>query len=455
MSTFVLLFPFCCSEFYKKSKDPEIPYFNNHFMPEKFDVLIVGAGPAGITTALKLAGSGLKIAIIDKAQFPREKTCGDGLTLDVMNQLPLVSESLAEAFRNFPKKLPSYEAVLFSPDLRHVTIPFRIKSENKPIFTCQRSDFDNLLFGQLKQHENISVFENCKAQKIQITDKHVVISSDEFIFEGSIVVGSDGANSLVSRQMGLKRIPKEQTAVGLTAYYTGLKPLNEKNPIELYLFRDIMPGYLWIFHLGDGKANVGIGMLSSAITTKGIDIKKKFNELMSANPLKDRFVNANCENGIKGHILPLGFDRRPISGNRFLLAGDAAALIEPLTGEGVGNAIRSGRVAAEHILNCFETKDFSATFNKAYDKEVYRRVIPEFKMYNLVQKFIKYPSLLNFVIGSTYSYPSLEDAFNDAFIHLQTSSLKSKLVFTAKIFYIFTLKNLFVTVFGKKRTNEI
>ena len=109
-------------------------------MPEKYDVLIIGAGPAGVTTALKLAGSGLKIAIFDKDQFPREKTCGDGLTLDVINQLSLVSDRLADEFLKFSKKLPSYEALLFSPDFSRIRIPYLMKNENKPIYTCRRMD---------------------------------------------------------------------------------------------------------------------------------------------------------------------------------------------------------------------------------------------------------------------------------------------------------------------------
>ncbi len=424
-------------------------------MTERFDVLVVGAGPAGVTTAIRLADSGLKIAIIDKARFPREKTCGDGLTLDVMNQLSLVSESLETSFRDFPDKLPSYEAFMFSPDLRHVRIPFRLKLENKPFYTCHRIDFDNLLFQQLKQHDTIHVFENCKVQKVELLGDHVVIAADKYIFECKLVVGADGANSVVARQMGVPRIPNEQLAVGLTAYYSGLQPLNQNNPIEIYFFRDILPGYLWIFHHADGKANVGIGMLASAITKKGIDLKKKFSELLSGELLRNRFLNATCKGGIKGHVLPLGAGRRPVSGNRFLLTGDAAGLIEPLTGEGVGNAIRSGRVASEHIINCFKADNFSSDFNKAYDKEIYRRLMPEFRMNNIVQKVMQYPFLVNYIIGSAYSHEKLENAFNDAFIYLQTNTLKSKILFFLKMLYIFTLLNLVVSIFGKSKSKEL
>jgi menaquinone-9 beta-reductase len=139
--------------------------------------------------------------------------------------------------------------------------------------------------------------------------------------------------------------------------------LNENNPIEIYFLKDILPGYFWIFHLPGGKANVGMGMLASAVINQGINFKQKFDELICNEPLRSRFKYATRNGEIKGHMLPLGFDKRIISGNRFLLTGDAAALIDPLTGEGVGNAMRSGRVAVAHILECFRTGIFSAEFN--------------------------------------------------------------------------------------------
>jgi flavin-dependent dehydrogenase len=242
--------------------------------------------------------------------------------------------------------------------------------------------------------------------------------------------------------MAIRRIPKKQLAVGLTAYYSGLQPLGDKNPVEMYFFRDILPGYLWIFHLGNGTANVGLAMLSSSITNKGIDLKKKFGELLSGEPLKTRFLTARREGEIKSRILPLGFDKRAISGERFLLTGDAAGLTEPLTGEGVGNALRSGRVASEHILSAFNSNNFSATFNKAYDNEIYRRVMPDFKMNNRLQKLIGHPFLLNFITGSIHKHEDLEKAFNNALIHLQQPSAKSKLLFILKTAYIFTLLKL-------------
>lgn len=421
-------------------------------MPLKFDVLIIGAGPAGSSTALKLAKSGLKIAVFEKEVFPREKTCGDGLTLDVVNQLSDVSASLNEAFKRFPKKQESHEAMLFSPDFSRMRIPFRHKQQSQPFYTCRRIDLDHLMYQQLKQHENISVFENCKVQKIEIQDERVLLLANDSFFEGNMLVGADGANSMFFRTMKMNRIQKEHQAVGLTCYYSGIDPLNQNNPIEIYFLKDILPGYLWIFHLPGGMANVGIGMLASAIAKQKINLKQKFEDLLAADPFKSRFLKAKREGLVKGHTLPLGFDKRIISGKRFLLAGDAASLIDPFTGEGVGNAIRSGRVAADHIADCFMKNDFSADFNKKYDIEIYRKLMPEYKMNHAIRNLCRYPWLLNYVFGAVDRYPELEKNLNLAFFELQSNTVQSKIVFIYKTLAIFSFQRLFVSIFGKRRT---
>lgn len=405
-----------------------------------------------MSTALKLASSGLKIAIFDKAVFPREKTCGDGLTLDVINQLSDVSESLNKAFKLFPKKLESNEAMLFSPDFSKIRIPFHYKQESKPLYTCRRIDFDHLMFQQIKEHENITVFENCKAQKVEFEESRVLLTANEMLFEGSIIVGADGANSMLIRQMKLKRIQKENQSVGLTTYYRGISPLNHNNPIEIYFLKDILPGYLWIFHLPDGKSNVGVGMPASDIIKQKINLKKKFEDLLASEPFRSRFSEATRESDVKGHTLPSEHSKRTISGTRFLLTGDAAALIDPFTGEGVGSAIRSGRVAAEHILACFKVRDFSANYNKKYDNEIYRRLLSEYKMNHTIQKLCRYPWLLNYIFSSVDKYPELEKKLNLAFLKLQSNTVESKIIFVYKTLAIFSTHRLFVSIFRKRRT---
>ncbi|MBA4057939.1 MAG: geranylgeranyl reductase, partial [Marivirga sp.] len=308
-------------------------------MQEKeFDVLIVGSGPAGAVTAMELGKAGLSVAILDKATFPRDKTCGDALSVDVVNQLSILSENLASSFDKFPGKVSSYGVKIFSPDNKHVDIPFKHDGDKKCGYICKRFDFDNLLVQQLKEFSSVKAISSCTVQRIETSEKHNLIHTPEGVFKASIVIGADGAQSIVSKSLGTYKPDRKHYSGGLRIYYEGVSRFHEDHFIELYFFRQILPGYLWIFPLPDNKANVGIGMLSSEISKKKINLTKTLKELLANHPLlKERFADAKPIETVKGYGLPLGSLKRKISGERFLLVGDAASLIDPFTGEGIGN----------------------------------------------------------------------------------------------------------------------
>ena len=123
--------------------------------------------------------------------------------------------------------------------------------------------------------------------------------------------------------------------------------------------------------------------------------------------------------------------KRKISGDRFLLLGDAASLIDPFTGEGIGNAIRSGRVAAEHIVNAFKANDFSPSSNQAYDNEIYRRMWPELKMSRALQNLCRYPRLFNSVVNKANKSPHIHDVLVGAL----AQSTKKKTLLRPAFYY--------------------
>jgi menaquinone-9 beta-reductase len=402
-------------------------------LEQKFDAVIVGAGPAGSSCAIKLAQSGLKVALLDKSTFPRDKTCGDALSTDVVNQLPMLSETLAADFATFTKKLPSYGVKIFSPDHRYIDIPFINKGNKSNGFISERIHFDNFLFQHVKSYSNIHVFENCTVNKAEVKSEkvHVATSLGEFTCE--IVVGADGAHSVVSKYLSNIKVEKKHYSAGLRIYYEGVSSFHNENFIELHFFKDILPGYLWIFPLADNKANVGIGMLSSTVSKKKVNLKETLQTLLQTHPhIKERFKNAKPLETVKGYGLPLGSKKRNISGERFLLTGDAAALIDPFSGEGIGNAIRSGRVAADHIKRCFDENNFSASFNKAYDKEIYKRMWNEFKISRTLQWLTNFPLLFNFVINRANNSKYLQNFMIEA---LASVEKKKKLLIKPAFYY--------------------
>ncbi len=282
---------------------------------KKFDVVIVGAGPAGASCAIKLGSAGLKVALLDKATFPRDKTCGDALSVDVINQLAMLSDKLATDFTALENKIPSYGVKIFSPDHQCFDIPFVHKNVKSCAYISPRLDFDNFLFQHVKNYPNISIFENCGVEKITQRESKNNIHTKSGIFECDIAIGADGAHSVISRNIGDIKVDKKHHSAGLRIYYEGVTSFHEEGFIELHFFKEILPGYLWLFPLADNKANVGIGMLSSVVAKEKVDLKKILQKLITTHPnLKDRFENAKPLETIKGYGLPLGSKKKKYFG---------------------------------------------------------------------------------------------------------------------------------------------
>ncbi|MEO7537232.1 MAG: geranylgeranyl reductase family protein [Ferruginibacter sp.] len=397
-----------------------------------FDVIIVGAGPSGTACAIKLADSGLNVALLDKASFPRDKTCGDALSVDVINQLPMLADGLVAEFEALENKIPSYGVKIFSPDHNYVDIPFIHKNEKSCGYISPRMNFDNLLFQHAKQYSNIHIFENCGVNTVAVKKENVEIETSLGTFSAEMVIGADGAHSVVAKQLADIKVEKEHYSAGLRVYYEGVADFHAENYIELHFFKSTLPCYLWVFPLAENKANVGIGMLSSIVSKKKLNLKEILQDLLKTHPhLKARFENAKPLETIKGYGLPLGSKKRNISGERFLLTGDAAALIDPFTGEGIANALRSGRVAAAHSIACFEQRNFSAAFNKQYDKEIYHRMWKEFKISSTLQRLVSYPRLFNFVIRKARQSKYMQKVLIDALANIE----KKKKILLRPAFY--------------------
>lgn len=397
--------------------------------------MIIGAGPAGAACVMSLKDSGLSIAVLDKAGFPRDKTCGDALSVDVVNQLSLLSKDLADTFRSYPSKTPSFGVKIHAPDQGYVEIPFVHKGLEKCGYICTRVDFDNLLFQHVKLQANVCHFEHCRVDKIEVQKDSTTVHTSNGTFIGKIIVGADGAQSIVAKQLG-SRADRMQNSAGLRIYYEGVSSFHKDQYIELFFLKEILPGYVWVFPLPDNKANVGIGMLTADISRKGINLKETLATILMNHPqLKERFRSARPLETAKGFGLPLGSAKRKISGERFLLTGDAASLIDPFTGEGIGNALRSGRVAAQHVQKCFACNNFSASFNLDYDREIYDRMWKELKISKTLQRLARFPWLFNFVVKKSNQNNHVRQMLIDALAQVDKKKLLALPGFYYRLFF--------------------
>jgi len=428
----------------------------------EFDVIIVGAGPSGIIAAMQLAKQDLKILLLEKEVFPRDKTCGDALSVDVSNQFEMIDIGLAKRFESLTTKVPSYGVKIVAPNQQFIDIPFVHKGKKKCGHICKRIDFDHFLCKELRQFQNITIIENSKVVDIDVSDEFVLVKTKELLhqdtqsstktheennqrkstksagktYKSKIILGADGAQSIVDKILSNNKIDLNHYSAGLRVYYKNVTNFHKENFIELHFFKAILPGYLWIFPLPNNEANIGIGMLSSQVSKKKINLKKTLTSLLKTHPnLKTRFQNAEALEKVKGFGLPLGSKKREISGNRFLLLGDAAGLIDPFSGEGIANAIRSGRVAAMHIENCFEASDFSAKQNKAYDNEIYHRMSKEFKISRTLQNLCKYPILFNFVVNKANKNRALHNFLTETLEDVDKKKMLTKPSFYYRLLF--------------------
>lgn len=387
------------------------------------NVLIVGAGPAGSTLSLFLCRKNIPHLIIDKAIFPRDKVCGDALSGKVMDVLRKLDENmLQEIYSSENIFTGSYGVKFAAPNGNAIDIPFKKNLESLPQapgFISKRMHFDNFLFQKIDR-SIATVMENCTVKEMNRADGGIACKLEkdgqELSVLAKLVVGAEGDRSVVARKFSDIRKEDKHYCAGLRAYYKGVKGFHEKNFIELHFLKELLPGYLWIFPLPNGEANVGVGMLSAEVSKRKINLKKLMLEAIQRNKnIADRFKGAELTDKIRGWGLPLGSKQRKISGEHFILTGDAASLIDPFTGEGIGNAMVTGMLAANQVEKCIAENRYDEKFLCAYDDAVYKSLWSELKLSHTLQKLSHYAWLFNYVVNKAARNEALRDTITCMF----------------------------------------
>jgi geranylgeranyl reductase family protein len=386
----------------------------------KTDVAIIGAGPAGSALSILLSQKGINHILFEKESFPRDKICGDGLSGKVVSYLKKIDPSIIyelEADKN--RVNPSWGVRFVAPNGKGVDIPFYLNHEKKdhaPGYVIKRFDFDEILYKRVKTN-HAKIKDQTEVKTIQIVNDNVLLegkNADQTVScQAKMVIGAEGDRSIVAKKLANLSLQPEHYFAGLRTYYENVTGMHEQNYIELHFIRDLLPGYFWIFPLPNNQANVGLGVLTNHIKTKNINLKKTLLKIINENEhIKSRFKNARLIDEPKGWGLPLGSLKRPLSGERFLLIGDAGALIDPLTGEGVGNALQSATVASEIILEAVGNGDFSATMLQQYDQRLYDELWDELRLSANIRRLVQMPWLFNFVFNRFHKNKGMQDLFS-------------------------------------------
>jgi geranylgeranyl reductase family protein len=326
---------------------------------EDADVVVVGAGPAGSTTAYHLACAGLDVVVCEKASFPREKVCGDGLTPRAVKEL--IAMGVAT---------PQSEGWIRNHGLRILGGGMRIEMPWPELSSFPsyglvrpRQDFDEVLARAAQKagarlREATPVLGPLLDER---TGRVVGVSlNDGEQVRAPLTVVADGNSSRFSLALGIRKRDNRPMGVAYRRYYRS--PRHDDDWLESWLElwdgparadggRDsrLLPGYGWIFGVGDGTSNVGLGILNTSDAFGRTDYKALLESWLSSLPPEWGFTEDNAVGPVRGAALPMGFNRKPHYRDGALLVGDAGGMVNPMNGEGIAYAMESGRIAAEVI----------------------------------------------------------------------------------------------------------
>ncbi len=384
-----------------------------------YDVIVIGGGPSGSSCAAFLSKKGRKVLLLDRATFPRDKTCGDGISgrsVGVLNEL-----GVYDMFSSV-EHMDMFGVTFSAPNGTVVPVTSEKngkKSEKPPGFVCRRMVFDNVLFQYAKSLAAKTVEGFTATDLIMEGDRPVGVKGQkdgkEMEFRAKIIVGADGAAGITARKLGSNNTDPKHQAAGIRTYYENVDGMIDQ--IELHFVKEGIPGYFWIFPLPDKKANVGMGMLVSDMQKKKINLSKVMEDIITNNRVfKERFKNAKRTTEIKSWLLPFATKKVKCYGNGYLLVGDAASLIDPFTGEGIGNALTSGKVASEIINEALDANDFTEGRLSAYQEKLYKVIGSEVNSNYRLQQLGGSEFLLNMVIGKAKRSKDIRAVISDALI---------------------------------------
>lgn len=325
-------------------------------------MLVVGAGPAGSAAAIELARSGARVMLVDRARFPRPKTCGDALSNGAVR---IVAELGADLGR-VPSATVLGSAAVF-PDGSRVARRY----EGAPGAIVARLDFDDLLRARALE---------AGAELVEGVAIRAVAGSasgggsaygDDFSWTADVIVAADGPASVAWSALGRRAPRGAALAVATTAYYEGIR-FGDPAESEHYFEAELASGYGWVFPAIDGIANIGVYQRADRYRAAGKHLSELLARFVARHP--ERFSGARPVQRARSWPLPLA-GARPFPGAPGVLAcGDAARLVDPLTGEGIWHALHSGRLAARSALEALSAGGVDAAHVRRYAWRLAREV---------------------------------------------------------------------------------
>jgi menaquinone-9 beta-reductase len=394
------------------------------------DVIVVGAGPSGSTAAYYLAQAGLNVLLVEKSRFPRDKVCGDGLTPRAVKSLVAMGVDVSEEagwLRNKGLRVigggmrleldwpelgswPGYGLVRTRASLDE-QLARRAQAAGAKLLegtTVTGPVLDDS--GRIAGVETTTEPEE-KTKSRSRSDNTERADGSSVTYRARVVVAADGNSSRLSVAMGLRKRDDRPMGVAVRTYYTS--PRHDDDYLESWLDLwdgdRLLPGYGWIFGMGDGTSNVGLGLLNTSDAFGKTDYRELLKRWLRSMPEEWGYVEENRTEPVRGAALPMGFNRTPHYHKGLLLAGDAAGMVNPFNGEGIAYAMESGELLARVVAQALARSTGAETERvlRSYPEELQAAYGRYYTLGRIFVDLIGRPKLMRYATSRGMHHPQL------------------------------------------------
>ncbi len=393
------------------------------------DVIVVGAGPSGATAAYYLAQAGLNVLLLEKSRFPRDKVCGDGLTPRAVKSLIAMGVDVSEEagwLRNKGLRVigggmrleldwpelsdwPGYGLVRprssLDEQLARRAQAAGAKLLEATTVTGPVLDANGRIVGVQAQPDTAS---KAKAESNPDDERE---RGDARTYRARVVVAADGNSSRLSVAMGLRKRDDRPMGVAVRTYYTSPRHRDDylESWLDLWDGDRLLPGYGWIFGMGDGTSNVGLGMLNTSAAFGNTDYRALLARWLRSMPEEWGYTEENRTEPVRGAALPMGFNRTPHYHQGLLLAGDAAGMVNPFNGEGIAYAMESGELLARVVAQALARPSRAETDRvlRRYPEELQAAYGRYYTLGRIFVQLIGRPQLMRYATARGMHHPQL------------------------------------------------
>ena len=364
---------------------------------DKYEVIIVGAGPAGSAAAYYLARNGTDVLLIDKSDFPRDKTCGDGLTPRAVGVLG--DMGILKRIEQLAHRVNGLEFI--SHNGKRITVSTETKSlYPNYLLVIPRLSLDKIILQQAIDNgakfiggSRVIAVEDREGRAQVTVQRGAALST----YCASAVLMATGASAGLLRAVGLLQEKPHDPMLAVRAYYENVSGLT--NQVQIHFFDEKLPGYGWVFPISSSAANIGVGLRQTGTNQE----KRSLRGLMESflkKPLLKQMLSRTKQIGVpKSYPLRSDFLTTATVKGRVLAVGEAAGLVNPLTGDGIDFALESGKLAAEFLIDQFNRGEMDPESFVQYDRVLRSHYQGKFKFFELASNLLSHPVVMQSVFS--------------------------------------------------------